>query len=318
MESNHQNENLDQQYVLIVGDIMLDEYVIGTHSRQSPEADVPIILSQQVDYRLGGAGNVAVNLKSLGLSTGIISVVGTDVQASVIHSLLGENAIDAHLISDESRPTTVKQRIVNQDFEQYLRIDTETTDQITLSQETEVILKIKNLLSLQRIAAIIIQDYNKGVLTDYVIKHIQELTLHHNIPTFVDPKQRQFKLLSKCSFFKPNLKELSLASKVEIVPEIKSIKQAIETLDLDCENIFVTLGNKGIYYEELSTDNHGIVKGKPVDNADVSGAGDTVIASLVWGYLSGFSIEKMAKKANDSGAAVCRKLGVSPIFLKEL
>ncbi len=318
MESNIQNTYLDNAFVLIIGDIMLDEYIIGTHNRQSPEADIPVILSQKKDYRLGGAGNVAVNLRTLGISTGIVSVVGSDTPSSIIQSLIKEKGIDSYLIEDDDRPTTVKQRIVNQHYEQYLRIDTETTDDLTISQETEVILKVKRLISSQKISAIVIQDYNKGVLTDYVVKQLQEIAKEYSIPTFVDPKKSRFNLLSNCTYFKPNLRELSLAINEDVPSDPTSISQAIETLNLHCENIFVTLGEKGIYYENLKTRIRGIVEGKPLEKADVSGAGDTVIASLVWSYLSGSPIKKMATIANESGAAVCSKKGVSSVGLEDL
>jgi len=297
---------------------MLDEYIIGTHTRQSPEADVPVILSQEIDHRLGGAGNVAANLNSLGISTGIISVIGNDEKGIIVKSLAKQNDIEAYFIEDDQRPTTVKQRIVNEKFEQYIRVDTEVTSDLTVSQETQIIIQVQEQITSTVVSGIVIQDYNKGVLTDYVIKHIQEIAQQKNIPLFVDPKFDRFQLLSDCTVFKPNLKELSEASGCEVEVDKVAIKKSIESLSLKANKIFVTLGAKGMYYLDNESNIEGLIDGQSLSNADVSGAGDSVIAALIWAYIAGYSVEEMAYKANKAGAVVCSKSGVSKINISEM
>ena len=307
-----------EAYILIVGDIMLDEYIIGAHTRQSPEADVPVILSQEIDYRLGGAGNVAANLNSLGISTGIISVIGSDEKGYILKSLTKQNDIEAHFIEDNQRPTTVKQRIVNEKFEQYLRIDTEVTSDLTVSQETQIIIQVQEQIASKKVSGIVLQDYNKGVLTDYVIKHVQEISKENKIPLFVDPKFDRFRLLSDCTVFKPNIKELSEACGYKVKVDAVAIKKGIENLSLKADKIFVTLGAKGMYYLDNESNTEGLAVGQSLSNADVSGAGDSVLAALIWAYIAGNSVKQMAEKANKAGAVVCSKSGVSKVNISEL
>lgn len=296
---------------------MLDEYIIGQHHRNSPEAvDVPVITAKNREARLGGAANVALNINTLGLKPILISVVGNDKHGLEVKSLLTEAEIHSHLITDNDRPTTVKQRIVDQSFRQYLRIDTESTEDLDSRILVQIENQIKETLLHSDIAALVIQDYNKGVITENLIKQIQQLSIKNNIPLFVDPKDKNFNLLSEsCAVFKPNIKELSKEIGYEVSPDSASIREALAKLDtLGAEKIFITLGDKGIFYSDRSLTNHGIIKGIAVEKADVSGAGDTVLATLIWSFLQGANLPTMATQANHAAAQVCKVKGVSAMF----
>lgn len=299
---------------------MLDEYIIGNHYRNSPEAaDVPVILHSEREARLGGAANVALNLKTLGLAPTLISVVGEDRHGEEIKAILDQSKIGSHLVIDKSRPTTVKQRIVDRSFRQFLRVDTEATEDLG----TEAILQIINQLEIitkqMDIAGLVIQDYNKGVITEELIKHLQQLSKEKNIPLFVDPKERNFKLLSEsCSVFKPNLKELSKEVGFDVQADEASIMKAInQQSTIAAEKVFITLADKGIFYFDRTQNNHGHIAGIPVEKADVSGAGDTVLATLIWSYLEGSDVPTMANQANKAAAQVCAIKGVNASFILE-
>lgn len=291
---------------------MLDEYWIGENNRQSPEADVPIIDRSSVEYRLGGAANVSSNLVTLGLNPILISTIGDDKNGALLSSMCLEKFRLQELIEIKDHMTTTKTRIVDQDFNQWLRVDHEKIG-LPHYATTKMISVIEDTISENDIAAIIIQDYNKGVIIDTLIEKVQTLSVEKGIPLFVDPKVDNFKKLSICTVFKPNLKELEMALGRAIEPIESSITQAIAALGLEAVYIFVTLAEHGVYHLDTKKGHSGIVSGQKIESPDVSGAGDTVLATLVWSYLNGENASIMAQKANDSGYQVCLKKGVSTV-----
>jgi rfaE bifunctional protein kinase chain/domain len=298
---------------------MLDRYHIGNHTRQSPEADVPLIEQIQIDDRLGGAGNVARNLLSLGLNPILIALVGKDQEGEMLQQLCASTLSQFELITSADRPTTLKSRIVDKEFKQYLRLDREITEDISATMVEQIIELIDSVIASQSIEALVIQDYNKGLLTPELIHYIQRIGKEKSIPIVVDPKKAHFKRLSDCTIFKPNLKELSLAAGYNIVPDEDSITLAIKELGLDKPDyIVVTMAEHGIYYHNSKTQHSGIIKGQTIQHPDVSGAGDTVLSTLVMTLLEGLSIDKMADLANQAGAAVCTKKGIDVVKRSEL
>ena len=297
---------------------MLDEYIIGEHKRNSPEADVPVILSTKRETRLGGAANVAMNMKPLGLNPILLSAIADDDAGKAIIKLCQEADIDMAFINTVSRATTIKQRIVDKDYKQYLRVDHESTEPLPISEETALILTLKQVISKKTIAGLVIQDYNKGVLTPYVIKNIKDLCEQNAIPIFVDPKHDNFLLLADCTLFKPNLKELSTIAGKNLAADPDALIAVLKELNLPSEYVFVTLADKGILGHAAKENKSHYVEGIPLVSADVSGAGDTVLAVLVWAYLMDLGLPKMAELANKAGAAVCQKSGVSVVSATDL
>ena len=171
---------------------MLDSYDIGLHKGHSPEAAVPLIEKIRTENRLGGAGNVGLNLKNLDLNPIIVSVVGDDIAGKKLKNLCDENGMQSELIVEADRPTTIKKRIVDKNFHQFLRIDTESRADITMVTETQISTVVAQLISKSNIAGLVIQDYNKGVCTEFVIKAIQDIGRQSDIPIFVDPKHKNF------------------------------------------------------------------------------------------------------------------------------
>lgn len=299
--------------ILVIGDIMLDRYIVCDYESQSPEADIPLLKQLRIEDRLGGAANVCHNLVNLNMDVNLISICGDDTESEVLKSLLNQLNIEHTIEVDKSRPTTLKSRTVDKNFNQFYRLDRESCFDIDEETETRIIEILKVKLTRGSYDGVIIQDYNKGLITEMIISHIQARCKDLNIPLYVDPKKNHFELLSQCDYFKPNIKELSIWHGKNIEAEKGAISTAIDNSPLSsAKHIFITLAEKGIYYRE-STGNSGIVPGQQIDNPDVSGAGDTVLSAIVQASLKGLNINEIALFANNCGAEVCRKKGVSPI-----
>lgn len=306
-----------QYKIVVIGDIMLDQYIVGTNTRKSPEADVPIIKINHNQNKLGGAANVAYNLTQLGSEAILFCITGVDQSALLLEKLLEEAQIESHIIKDSKRCTTVKTRVINDSYDQFIRLDTENNHLIDQKTEDTIIQKIDDYLSCNDIDAIILQDYNKGLMTENLIHFVHKIVKVKNIPLFVDPKHQNFHLLSNCTVFKPNFTEFATYYKGIKTEKSKSdIQNAIISSPLRSENIFVTLAESGIFYK--SNKKVGIIDGENINNPDVSGAGDTVISVITILTLMGLDIEIVAKCSNLAGAIVCKKRGISSIFIDEL
>ncbi len=297
---------------------MLDVYHIGAHHRNSPEAAVPLINLNKIDNRAGGAANVAMNLAALGLEPFLFSVVGEDESARILSKVLLEAGVSFSFSSDANRPTTTKTRIVNESFQQYLRVDKESKAPIANELVAQFQGKIETLALQGEISALVIQDYNKGVVTLALIKVMQAISKRYELPLFVDPKYNSFVELSQCTLFKPNLNELSLQVGYKVKPLRSEIDEAIRTLGLyHMKMIIITLGENGIYYCDHQSQLKGLIPGIAVNNADVSGAGDSVLSALIYSYLKGNKIDEMATMANRAGSLICEKKGVSVLNNQE-
>ena len=303
--------------VLIVGDVMLDRYVIADDIRKSPEANIPLVYNYHFDDRLGGAGNVAINLKGLEIEPVLFGLSGDDEYAQILESLCQIHGLQHYFLTDSNRPTTLKARIVDAEFNQMFRMDREQTNDMDSNVEDSVISALESLIEGFTFDAIIIQDYNKGLLTESVIKFLQEKSSALTIPLLVDPKHNNFRILTHCSLFKPNLKELSTAVGYSITPDSASIRDALDKLECPQNTIFmVTLAEHGIFYSRNTS--FGIIPGMIIEKPDVSGAGDTVLAVLTYGLINDFDTEEMANLGNLAGSLVCQKPGIQAISLHEL
>lgn len=305
--------------VLVIGDVMMDAYVLGKVTRISPEAPVPIVSLDDEDERIGGAGNVALNLVSLGAKPIIATAVGTDSHGEKLAILLESNGISIDgVIFSEKRKTTVKTRVIS-DKQQLLRIDSEDTFPISNSEEEQLISRIEKLIE-SGLDAIIFEDYNKGVLTEKLISKVIELAKTSNIPTAVDPKKVNFLAYRNVTLFKPNLKELKEGLNVDFnISNTKfEFEQAVNNLEskLNNEISFITLSEHGVFIKNSSKKHY--VKAHLRNISDVSGAGDTVIAVATLCLAAKLEIEQIAEISNIAGGLVCEKSGVVSIDKQEL
>jgi rfaE bifunctional protein kinase chain/domain len=286
----------------------------------SPEAPVPIVAVNKVERRLGGAGNVVANLQSLAAIPLVATIIGKDSAGDQIIDLLSKNEINSHyIIRSENRTTTEKIRIINQ-TEHIVRCDFEQENDINEQEEIALFSMIENCLQQHPIKVIVLQDYNKGVLTATLIEKVINLAREKNIPVTVDPKKKNFFSYKNATLFKPNLKEVkeALDMEVDALNDQSLTDVATRLLELlQCENIFITLSEHGAFYMNKNNESHHL-KAHPRNIVDVSGAGDTVIsvASLCIG--NNFSMAETAALANLAGGLVCEEAGVASLSWQQL
>ncbi|MBK8445075.1 MAG: D-glycero-beta-D-manno-heptose-7-phosphate kinase [Sphingobacteriales bacterium] len=304
--------------VMIVGDVMIDHYIFGKISRISPEAPVPILDVSRQEFRLGGAANVALNIKELGATPILVSVIGDHRSGYDFLSLLRDQHINTDsIILDQSRITTVKTRLINQNNMQILRYDEEVRDPLEKSVEILLVNQIADLIEEFKPKVLVLQDYNKGVLTPFVIEEIIKICRQYEIPTAVDPKKHNFFTYKGCTLFKPNLKEATegLSMPAQTYEDLVAAAARIEAL-LDNETTVITLSERGIFYHNSEDSNISRAYNKSI--YDVSGAGDTVVSILAMGLALGLDLSISVELANIAAAVVCSKIGVSPITSEEL
>lgn len=305
--------------ILVIGDVMLDAYVMGKVNRISPEAPVPIVSLENEDARIGGAGNVALNLLALGAKPIICGVIGEDSSGDKLLNLFEKNGISTDgLVKSMVRKTTVKTRVIS-NKQQLLRIDSESTFPLLESEEIKLNNTIQNIIN-QGIDGIIFEDYNKGVLTDSVIQNTIKIAKEKDIPTAVDPKKENFLSYKGVSLFKPNLKELKegLNLNFDFNSNKDLFEKGIEVLENKLQNqiSFVTLSENGVFIKE--NEEKYYIKAHVRSISDVSGAGDTVIAVATLCLISGASIQQIAEISNLAGGLVCEKSGVVSISKNDL
>ena len=305
--------------VAVVGDVMLDTYWWGKVDRISPEAPVPVVAVSKREQRIGGAGNVALNIQSLGASVSMISVLGKDDDGAQLTNLLQQNNIDTkYLVQSEHRITTNKIRIISRN-QHMMRLDAELTADMIQEDEDRLLNAFEKFITAEKPDVIILEDYNKGVLTVNVINKVIALAKKHSILTAVDPKRKNFFAYVGVDIFKPNLKEVkdglnSLADTVNL-SVLKDMHILLQE-KLKHRISLITLSEKGIFYQE--DNNAAIVPTHIRSIADVSGAGDTVIAvaSLVFAATKDAGL--MADIANIAGGLVCEEVGTVAIDKQKL
>lgn len=305
--------------ILVIGDVMLDAYVMGKVNRISPEAPVPIVSLENEDARIGGAGNVALNLLALGAKPIICGVIGEDSSGDKLLNLFEKNGISTDgLVKSMVRKTTVKTRVIS-NKQQLLRIDSESTFPLLESEEIKLNKTIQNIIN-QGIDGIIFEDYNKGVLTDSVIQNTIKIAKEKDIPTAVDPKKENFLSYKGVSLFKPNLKELKegLNLNFDFNSNKDLFEKGIEVLEEKLQNeiSFVTLSENGVFIKNQTEKYYVPAHMRSI--SDVSGAGDTVIAVATLCLISGASSKQIAEISNLAGGLVCEKSGVVSISKNEL
>lgn len=304
-------QQFENTKILVLGDIMVDAYFSGSVTRISPEAPVPIVNLRNKEQRLGGAANVALNLKSLGAEPIICSVKGNDADGNILKELCSKKGLLTHaLINDYSRRTTVKTRIIGNNH-QLLRVDEEDTDPIEESVEDLVYEAVKSLIT--EIDVLIFQDYNKGLLTPSLIARVITLCKKGNVPMVVDPKFHNFYEYQGVTLFKPNKKEITEAENIIDklgLDDIKKVTQVVRK-KLNAERIMTTLSEDGVLIDTAHETVH--LPAHPRKIVDVSGAGDSVLSVAALCVAAGVSNEITAALSNLAGGIVCEQIGVVPI-----
>jgi len=307
----------DTLRVLIVGDVMLDSYVWGKVERISPEAPVPVVTVQRRELRLGGAGNVLLNVQALGAEAIICSVIGTDGPGDLLEGQLCERGLNCEgLIRSDSRITTIKERIIA-GSQQVVRVDTETDKLITEAEREHLIAKAKELIPTCHV--LIFEDYDKGVLSKEAIDEITSFANEKGVPTVVDPKKRNFLSYQHTTLFKPNLKELKEGLKVDFdVDERDEFEAAVDVLkqQLNLGGALITLSERGVYIDFDNQKHQLPAHIRKI--ADVSGAGDTVISIAACCVALNLSPRLIAGLSNLGGGLVCESVGVVPIDKQRL
>ena len=300
--------------VAIVGDVMLDTYWWGNVERISPEAPVPVVVLDQKELRMGGAGNVALNTAALGACTVVFSVIGNDDDGRSLISLLQKHNIDcSNVVTSSDRITTNKTRIISRN-QHMLRLDAEMTRDINNEEQDLLIKKFAHFIITEKPAVVIFEDYNKGVLTEQGIVQMMGLCLQNDILTTVDPKRKNFFSFKGATIFKPNLKEVKEGLNVLLDDVNESFLNGIHR---QLKNILqhsislITLSEKGVFYEDDTSSK--IIPTHVRSIADVSGAGDTVIAVASLVYAATKDISFAASMANIAGGLVCEEVGTVAI-----
>ena len=311
-------DNLFQQFsqlkVGVIGDVMLDTYWWGKVERISPEAPVPVVAVTNKEERIGGAANVALNLQALGSNVFLLSVLGKDLDGDILNKLVQKNNINAtYLVHSPHRITTNKIRVISRN-QHMMRLDAEITDDLVKEDEDSLLAAVKNFIETIKPDVIILEDYNKGVLTDDSIIKIISLCKRHNIIIAVDPKRRNFFSYKGVDIFKPNWKEvkdaLNIISEKTGAASLKEIHLQV-TAKLQHTISLITLSEKGVFYQ--SGKKGSIISSHVRNVADVSGAGDTVIAVASLVYAATKDVHLMAAMANIAGGLVCEEVGTVAI-----
>jgi len=310
---------MDGIHVVVVGDVMLDKYWWGDVERISPEGPVPVVNLKKRETRLGGAANVALNCIALGAKVSIASVVGDDEDGHLLEQLCKDAGMDTQMLQfSRQRMTTTKTRIISR-HQQMLRLDDEHAEDLYTEEEHPFIDRVLRMLQREKPQVLIFEDYNKGVLKENVIGRITAHCREVGILTMVDPKKKNFLAYKNVDIFKPNLKEvreglllpIHAVNEQELMAAHNKLKETLHH-----HITFITLSEKGVFATDSE---HSFMTPSHIRNiADVSGAGDTVIATAALVYSQTRDMELMAAIANIAGGLVCEKVGVEPVNKEEL
>jgi len=302
--------------VLVIGDVMLDEFVWGRVSRISPEAPVPVVQVTSQSFQLGGAGNVAANVRSLGGAAVLAAVVGRDVAGERVREALERGGVESRLVdAGGSRRTTVKTRIVAHG-QQVVRADQEDEGDVPRALETALVEAVRREIG--SVAALVVSDYQKGVVTAGLLRRVLPLARRRRVPVLVDPKPRHFRLYRGATVVTPNQVEaeqvtgLRLSGPAELAAAGRRILS-----QLGCRAVLVTRGEHGMsLFERGRPPRHVPAAAREV--FDVTGAGDSVIATLALALAAGASLPEAAALANAAASVVVGKLGTAQAAPREV
>jgi len=320
-------EDFNQLNIMIIGDVMVDSYLWGKVERISPEAPIPIVALRKRENRMGGAANVAMNIRAMGANPILCSVIGSDDKGDQFLELLKKEKItDDGIVRSTRRITTTKFRIFGNSY-QMLRVDEEMDNDLGQGDFLTLMRVIDQIMSKIKIDCIIFQDYDKGVITPKLIGEVVKRALAAKIPVTVDPKKKNFRAYRQVTLFKPNLKEMKEGLNLdEDLTDNQSVIDAAQKLRtmLDCRFVLTTMSDKGVLIslKERTDDKNIFVPAHMRMISDVSGAGDTVISLASLCLAMNRNPNEIAYIANLAGGLVCEEVGVVPInkdkLLKEV
>lgn len=301
-------EEFSKKKVLVCGDVMLDVYVYGDVERISPEAPVPIVNIRKTEYKCGGAGNVALNVRRLGSGVYLVGMVGDDSAARILKKICERNDIEVDFLQLR-RKTTVKKRIISKG-QQLLRLDKEESDILKDEEQSVIAEKLNDIFSKHHFDAVIIEDYDKGFISPLVFEVIREWAHKRGMFIGVDPKKRNFLTYKDINLLKPNLKEFLDGIKLDhenISKENIGLNARNYRKNNRIKNLMITLGQDGIYY--VNDFEEGLEATISREVVDITGAGDTVISIATLCLISGLNLKDTAKLCNSGAGVVCGKVG---------
>ena len=305
--------------VLIIGDLMLDSYYWGDVSRISPEAPVPIVGVRKKESRLGGAGNVAVNIQAMGATPYLCGIIGNDDNGDKLVKIMQATKLPVQgLIRVKDRPTTTKTRIISSNHH-IVRIDEEVDEAINTTHTEKLFAQIEKLIITGKINVIIFEDYDKGTISASLIDKVIALARKLEVPTVVDPKKRNFLAYRKVTLFKPNLKELKEGLGTDVsANDMEALRRTVEVFrkKQDIDIALITLSEHGVYVN--SDTEKKLIPAHIRNISDVSGAGDTVVSVAALCCALGLSPTDTAYLSNLAGGQVCEKSGVVPVNKEQL
>ncbi len=308
-------QSFRKQKIAVIGDVMLDKYIFGHVSRISPEYPVPVVDVTHESNRLGGAANVALNTHALGAETLLFGVTGKDSNRQALDDLMSEHGLQSGLlVADPSRPTTSKTRILSQNHH-ITRVDHESRASLNKDTETKLVGMFSDVAG--TLDAVVLEDYNKGVLTESLISAITGICRKLGIPVLVDPKLKGFFTYGGCTVFKPNLSELAASLGIVLQNSDVEVENACLLLreKLEADSFVVTRSEKGITVYNGSFTH---IPATSLKVSDVSGAGDTVIGLLALGTAAGLDLVTSTKIANLAAGTVCQEVGAVPVRPEKL
>jgi len=302
--------------VLVVGDVMLDQFLVGRVSRISPEAPVPIVRFEREENRIGGAANVANNIVALGAAADLVGLVGEDEEAVLLREALTSRRVGiTGLVVDRERPTTRKVRVVTDRHQQVARVDYERDDEASDAAEAELIAQARALA--ETAGAIVVSDYLKGTVTDRLVQELVSLAATRGVPLLVDPKIPHIGYYRGATLVTPNHHEAETATHMRIRNDAEAREAARAFRDrTGCGGVLVTRGEHGMWLLDPSAE--GALPATAREVADVTGAGDTVIATLTLALASGATTAEAATLANLAAGIVVGKFGPATVTVDEL
>lgn len=301
--------------ILVIGDAMIDSYLWGDVERISPEAPVPVVSKTNRESRLGGAANVAINIKALGAKPILASVIGNDHNAQLFKTLMSDQQLPKNgIFESNTRSTTIKTRIVSHK-QQLLRIDEENSEELDQSTEEAFLKHLLYIMDHDQLHAVVFEDYDKGTITPAIISQVTEKANEKGLPVLVDPKKRNYLNYRNVTLFKPNFKELKEGLKMDhfAAGDYEKIFSAMKVMhqEQQLKWIMVTLSEKGLMISNGQQYKH--IPAKVRDISDVSGAGDTIISIAGVGLAAGLSPWVISEISNIGGGQVCERSGVVPV-----
>ena len=305
----------EHAHILVVGDVMLDKFLAGRVTRISPEAPVPVVMFDHESHRIGGAANVAHNVTSLGGRATLIGVTGQDDAATALTVACRSAGITPALIGDAARPTTTKMRIVTERNQQVARVDYEVDGEIASDVEQRVVSALRQYAS--DAAAIVISDYLKGCITEGVAQSAIAVARERGIPALVDPKIPHIDSYAGTTMVTPNHHEAEIATNMRVRTDADAQSAARAFLErARCDSVLMTRGDQGMWL--LGRDIQGALPASAREVADVTGAGDTVIATMALALAAGATPAEGARLANEAAGIAVGKFGPAVVTPAEL